>query len=179
MLTQVIDFCKNRGITTLFTSLTEGSGAMEQTDVGVSSLMDSWVLLRNDETPSGERNRLLFVLKSRGMAHSNQVREFVLSDTGIQLTDVYVGAGTVLTGSARLIREAQDTAMAESHRQEAARRQRELEQEKAQVQAQIDALQHKAVVLAEDLDFLARNEQGRQEASIRDRADLAGARQVD
>ena len=179
MLTQVIDFCKNRGITTLFTSLTEGSGAMEQTDVGVSSLMDSWVLLRNDETPSGERNRLLFVLKSRGMAHSNQVREFVLSDTGIQLTDVYVGAGTVLTGSARLIQEAQDTAMAESHRQEAARRQRELEQEKAQVQAQIDALQHKAAVLAEDLDFLARNEQSRLEASIRDRADLAGARQVD
>jgi len=179
MLTQVIDFCKNRGITTLFTSLTEGGGAMEQTDVGVSSLMDSWVLLRNDETPSGERNRLLFVLKSRGMAHSNQVREFVLSDTGIQLTDVYVGAGTVLTGSARLIQEAQDTAMAESRRQEAARRQRELEQEKAQVQAQIDALQHKAAVLAEDLDFLVRNEESRLEASIRDRADLAGARQVD
>jgi circadian clock protein KaiC len=179
MLTQVIDFCKNRGITTLFTSLTEGSGAMEQTDVGVSSLMDSWVLLRNHETPSGERNRLLFVLKSRGMAHSNQVREFVLSEKGIQLTDVYVGAGTVLTGSARLIQEAQDTAMAESQRQEAARRQRELEQEKAQVQAQIDALQHKAVVLAEDLESLARNEQSRLEASIRDRADLAGARQID
>jgi circadian clock protein KaiC len=179
MLTQVIDFCKNRGITALFTSLTEGNGPMEQTDVGVSSLMDTWVLLRNVETLSGERNRLLYVLKSRGMAHSNQVREFVLSDRGIHLTDVYVGAGTVLTGSARLIQEAQDSAMIEAQQQEAARRQRELEQEKAQVQAQIDALQHKAAVLAEDLDFLARNEQSRLEASIRDRADLAGARQVD
>jgi circadian clock protein KaiC len=91
MLTQVIDYCKNQGITGLFTSLTEGNGPMEQTDVGVSSLMDTWVLLRNIETPSGERNRLLFVLKSRGMAHSNQVREFVLSDRGVRLTDVYVG----------------------------------------------------------------------------------------
>jgi circadian clock protein KaiC len=179
MLTQVIDFCKNRGITALFTSLTEGSGATEQTDVGVSSLMDSWVLLRNNETPSGERNRLLFVLKSRGMAHSNQVREFVLSDTGIQLTDVYIGTGTVLTGSARLIQEARDTAMDEARRQETARRQRELEQEKAQVQARIEALQHKAGVLAEDLDFLARCEQNRLEAAACDRADLAGARQVD
>jgi circadian clock protein KaiC len=179
ILTQVIDFCKNQGSTTLFTSLTEGSCAVEQTDVGVSSLMDSWVLLRNVETPSGERNRLLFVLKSRGMAHSNQVREFVLSDTGIQLTDVYVGAGTVLTGSARLIQEAQDTATAQFQWQEAARRQRELKQEQAQVQAQIDALQHKAAVLAEDLNFLARNEQSRLEAATRDRAELADRRQVD
>jgi circadian clock protein KaiC len=113
------------------------------------------------------------------MAHSNQVREFVLSDTGIQLTDVYVGTGTVLTGSARLIQEARDTAMDEARRQETARRQRELEQEKAQVQSRIEALQHKASVLAEDLDFLARCEQSRLEAAACDRADLAGARQVD
>jgi len=82
-LARVIDFFKNRGTTVLFTSLTQGGGPMEQTDVGVSSLMDTWVLLRNVETPSGERNRLLFVLKSRGMAHSNQVREFALTDKGI------------------------------------------------------------------------------------------------
>lgn len=179
MLTQVIDFCKNQGITALFTSLTEGNGTMEQTDVGVSSLMDTWVLLRNVETLSGERNRLLYVLKSRGMAHSNQVREFVLADKGIRLTDVYVGAGAVLTGTARLIQEAQDSGMIEARRQEAARRQRELEQEKAQVQAQIEALQHKAAVLSEDLNSLARDEQSRLQAADRDRAKLAGARQVD
>ena len=152
---------------------------MEQTDVGVSSLMDTWVLLRNVETPSGERNRLLFVLKSRGMAHSNQVREFVLTDEGIRLTDVYVGAGTVLTGSARLIQESQDKVMAETHRQEVAQRQRELELKKAQVQARIEALQHKAAALAEDLDSLARDEQSRLEAVTRDRAELVSARQVD
>jgi len=179
MLTQVIDYCKSQGITALFTSLTEGNGPMEQTDVGISSLMDTWVLLRNVETPSGERNRLLFVLKSRGMAHSNQVREFVLTDKGIRLTDVYVGAGAVLTGSARLIQEAQDKLMAETHRQEAAQRQRELELEKAQVQARIEALQHKAALLAEDLDSLARYEQSRLEAVTRNRAELLSARQVD
>lgn len=179
MLTQVIDYCKNQGITALFTSLTEGNGPREQPDVEVSSLMDTWVLLRNVETPSGERNRLLFVLKSRGMAHSNQVREFVLTDKGIRLTDVYVGAGTVLTGSARLIQEAQDQAMVETHQQEAAQRQRELEQEKAQVQTQIEALQQKAAVLAEGLDSLARYEQSRLEAVTRHRAEMVSARQVD
>ena len=152
---------------------------MEQTDVGVSSLMDTWVLLRNVETPSGERNRLLFVLKSRGMAHSNQVREFVLSDRGIRLVDVYVGAGTVLTGSARLIQEAQDSAMIEAQRLEAARRQRQLEQEKAQVEAQIETLQHQATILAEDLDSLARYEQSRLEAVARVRTELVSARQID
>ncbi|MBC8019380.1 MAG: circadian clock protein KaiC [Verrucomicrobia bacterium] len=175
MLTQVIDFCKNKGITALFTSLTE----MEQTEMGVSSLMDTWVLLRNVETPSGERNRLLFVHKSRGMAHSSQVREFVLSDKGIQLTDVYVGGGTVLTGSARLIQEAQDKAKAEAQLQDAARRQRELEQEKALVQVQIEALQHKAAVLAEDIDSISHYEQSCLEAATRNRAELASARQVD
>jgi circadian clock protein KaiC len=141
--------------------------------------MDTWVLLRNVETPSGERNRLLFVLKSRGMAHSNQVREFVLSDQGLQLTDVYVGDGTVLTGSARLIQEAQNKARDETRRQEATRRQRELQQEKTLVQAQIETLQHKAAVLAEDLAALARHDQTRLETASRDRAELASARQVD
>jgi circadian clock protein KaiC len=179
MLTRVIDFFKNQGITTLFTSLTEGDGPSEQTDVGVSSLMDTWVLLRNVETPGGERNRLLFVLKSRGMAHSNQVREFALTDQGIRLTDVYVGAGAVLTGSSRLIQEARDKARSEALHQEAARRQRQLEQEKAQVQVRIEALQHKAEVLAEDIDTLAGSEKARLEAAAGYRAQLAGARQAD
>jgi circadian clock protein KaiC len=179
MLTQVIDLCKNKRITTLFTSLTEGGGSLEQTDIGVSSLMDTWVLLRNSETPSGERNRLLFVLKSRGMSHSSQVREFVFSDKGIQLTDVYVGGGVVLTGSARLIQEAQDKAVAEARRQDAVRRQRELEQEKAQVLAQIEALQHRAAVLAEDFDSISRYEQSCLDTSTRNRAELASARQSD
>ena len=179
MLTRVIDFLKNQNITVLFTSLIEGGGLTEQTDVGVSSLMDTWVLLKNFETPAGERNRLLFVLKSRGMPHSNQVREFWLTDKGIGLTDVYIGAGTVLTGSARLVQEAQDKAHAGAQRQEAARRQRELEQEKAQVQAQIEVLQHKAAILAEDIDSFARSEETRLEVGASDRAELADARKAD
>jgi len=113
------------------------------------------------------------------MTHSNQVREFTLTDQGIRLTDVYVGAGTVLTGTARLIQEAQDKAMAEAQRQEVARRRRELQQEQAQVTAQLEVLHHQAAVLAEDLDSLARYEESRQEAATRDRADLASARQAD
>jgi circadian clock protein KaiC len=146
---------------------------------GISSLMDTWLLLRNVETPAGERNRLLFVIKSRGMTHSNQVREFTLTDQGIRLTDVYVGAGTFLTGSSRLLQEARDRGHAEVLRQEAVRRQRELEQEKAQIQAQIEALQHKALVLAEDIATLVGDEKDRLEESARDRAQLAGVRQAD
>ena len=86
MMTRIIDFLKNKQITTVFTSLTSGGSASEQSEVGISSLMDTWILLRNIET-DGERNRLLYILKSRGMAHSNQVREFVLSDNGIDSSE--------------------------------------------------------------------------------------------
>ena len=101
MLARLIDFLKANQITMVATSLTSGGDSEEQSEVGISSLMDSWLLVRNLET-NGERNRGLYILKSRGMAHSNQVREFVLSGEGIQLVDVYTGQGTLLTGSARL-----------------------------------------------------------------------------
>jgi circadian clock protein KaiC len=102
MLTRVVDLLKGKGITTVFTSLSEGGDRTEQGNVGVSSMMDTWLLLRMLES-AGERNRLLFILKSRGMAHSNQVREFLLTEKGVQLKDVHVDQGTVGTGSARLI----------------------------------------------------------------------------
>jgi circadian clock protein KaiC len=120
MLMRLLDFLKMRGATSLFTSLTAGGSAVEATEVGVSSLMDTWILLRNLES-DGERNRGLYVLKSRGMAHSNQVREFVMSSKGIQLIDVYTGAGGVLMGSARVNQEALEAA-------EEARRRTELEE---------------------------------------------------
>jgi circadian clock protein KaiC len=115
MLIRLLDFLKMRGATAVFTSLTAGGSAMESTDVGVSSLMDTWILLRNLEA-DGERNRGLYVLKSRGMAHSNQVREFVMTNEGIQLVDVYTGEGGVLMGSARMNQEAREAA-AEARRQ--------------------------------------------------------------
>lgn len=175
MLTRMIDFLKNQGVTALFTSLTEGDNTAEQSEVGVSSLMDTWLLLRNVEL-AGERNRLLFVLKSRGMAHSNQVREFRLSDHGIQLIDVYVGSGTVLTGSARLVQETQDRIRAATEQQKIARRRRELEQEQALAAAQLNALQFKTAALEEELSALASNEQTRLTVAAHEQADLARAR---
>ncbi len=100
MLLRLIDHLKSRQITTLFTSLTEGGAPLEKTDIGVSSLIDTWLLLRDIEF-RGERNRGLYVLKSRGTAHSNQIREFVITNRGIALQEVFVGPEGVLIGSAR------------------------------------------------------------------------------
>ncbi|MBM4201766.1 MAG: circadian clock protein KaiC [Gammaproteobacteria bacterium] len=176
MLSRVIDFLKNLNITTIMTSLEETGS--EQTDVGISSLMDTWLLLRNVET-SGERNRLLFVLKSRGMAHSNQVREFVLSDEGIQLTDVYNATGSVLTGSARMIAEAHQRAEESLRRRQVAQRQSELEQRQKQIRSQIEELQLQAGYLTEEMRALEATEQVRLDNLAQDRGTLSQARQAD
>jgi circadian clock protein KaiC len=107
MLTRVIDHFKKREITALFTSLTEGGHPIEATDVGVSSLIDTWLLLRDIET-QGERNRGLYILKSRGMSHSNQIREFLITSDGVRLVDMYVSRDGALVGSARVARETFD-----------------------------------------------------------------------
>jgi len=178
MLTRMIDYLKNQGITAFFTSLTEGGGPTEQTEVGVSSLMDTWLLLRNVEA-GAERNRLLFILKSRGMAHSNQVREFLLTDDGIRLTDVYAGPGVVLTGSARMAQEARDRAQAISDRQAVARRRRDLEQEEATVAGQLDSLRLRSLALQEELRMLTRDEENRLAAVAHDRMEMARERSAD
>src|ERR1700730_6888965 len=107
MLTLLIDFLKTEGITGFFTVLTENSGHPEATEVGISSIIDTWMLVRDIEL-SGERNRGLYVLKSRGMNHSNQIREFILSAEGIKLVEVYLGPSGMLTGSARVALEEQE-----------------------------------------------------------------------
>ncbi len=105
-LMRLIDILKRKGITAVFTSLVSADSTYnEQSEVGVSSLMDTWLLLRNVES-NGERNRTIFVLKSRGMQHSNKVREFIMSDKGINLVDAYIGPEGVLVGSARIAHEA-------------------------------------------------------------------------
>lgn len=119
MLTRLIDVLKSRGITAVYTSLTSDREAPEQSEAGVSSLMDTWLLLRNLES-DGERNRGVYVLKARGTAHSNQIREFRLTNTGMQLLDAYTGPNGVLTGRARAAHEAQ-------HRDDVARSERDRE----------------------------------------------------
>lgn len=100
MLSRLLDMFKAAGITALITSLSQGGADLELTDFGISSFVDTWLLLRDYEI-NGERNKLMYVLKSRGTSHSNQVREFIITSQGIRLRDVYLGAGQVLTGSAR------------------------------------------------------------------------------
>ena len=111
MMIRLIDFLKQKQATAFLTSLTSGGEALERTDVEISSIVDSWLFMRDIEV-NGERNRALYVLKSRGMAHSNQLREFLLTPKGIDLLDVYVGRDGVLTGSSRLSQEAREKATA-------------------------------------------------------------------
>ena len=109
MLIRLVDYLKARQITAVFTSLTSGGDFQEATSVAVSSIIDTWIVLRDMEV-NGERNRALYVIKSRGMAHSNQIREFLMSHSGIELVDPYLGLGGVLTGSARVAQEAREAA---------------------------------------------------------------------
>jgi len=146
-----IDLLKGRNITAVMTILSHGNEA-ETTEVDMSSLVDTWLLVRNHED-NGERNRLIFVIKSRGTAHSNQVREFVLTDSGPELIKVYVGEHGVVTGSARvaqLEREQRDT---DANALEAERRRATLVQRAASIQAQITDLQ--AQLATENADFEA------------------------
>ncbi len=159
-LMRLIDFLKQQQISAVFISLT-GTGvataAAEDSQVGVSSLMDAWLLLSDVEN-NGERNRTIYVLKARGMAHSNQVREFVLSDRGIDLVDVALGADRVLTGMARVAQESQARADSELRRQDHARQRQRLATRRKAIEAQIAALQAEADSEAAAVDFVIAQE---------------------
>jgi len=151
MLMRLIDFLKTRQITGFFTSLTHGAQKdIEQTDVGISSLIDSWILVRHVEL-NGERNRCIYVLKSRGMAHSNQVREVVMSSEGIRLIPVYVGEGVVLPGSGRLSQEARERSEAMQREQASQEKGRARERKRKAVEAQIAAL--RADLAADEVEW--------------------------
>ena len=139
MLTRLIDFLKLRQITAMFTSLTGAGSDAEDSEVGVSSLMDAWLLVKNIEF-NGERNRGLYVLKARGIAHSNQVREFMLTDHGIELLDAYIGPEGVLMGSARSSQVARETAAEVERRLVTERRERELQRKRDLYEAQLITL---------------------------------------
>jgi circadian clock protein KaiC len=178
MLMRLIDFLKANAITTVLTSLTTGGAAMDQTEVGISSLIDTWLLVRELET-SGERTRGLYILKSRGMAHSNQVREFLLTDDGVQLVDVYLGPGGVLTGSARAAQQAQERAAGIERAQAVTLKRLEMEHKRKVIQAQIAALQ--AEFQADEAEFkrLVAQEEERTRAAAQDRGEMAKIRQAD
>jgi circadian clock protein KaiC len=139
MLIRLIDFLKQEGITAFLTNLTSGGAALERTDVEISSIVDSWLFTRDIEV-GGERNRALYVLKSRGMAHSNQLREFLLTPRGVDLLDVYIGPEGVLTGSSRLSQEAREKAATLTRKQEAALKDRDRARKREALEAKIAAL---------------------------------------
>jgi circadian clock protein KaiC len=140
MLMRLSAFLKDRLITGLFTSLTPGGGEnLEYTSVAISSLADTWIFLRDIEI-GGERNRGIYILKSRGMAHSNQIREFVLSEKGIELVDVYLGPSGVLTGSARASREAEEKSQRRLQQQDLKRLEAEFRRKRIETEAQIASL---------------------------------------
>ncbi len=150
VLMLLLDYLKVQRVTMLFTTLTDPSGPVETSEVGISSLIDTWLLVRNLEF-GGERTRGLYVLKARGMAHSNQVREFLLTDHGVDLMDVYVGPAGVLTGSAKAAQELQDEAASRELNREAERKRlvidnkwKVLEAKIAQLRAEFEAERREA-----------------------------------
>jgi circadian clock protein KaiC len=178
MLVRLIDFFKAQQITALFTSLTHGATAQEQSQLAVSSLIDTWLLLRDIEL-GGERNRGMYVLKSRGMAHSNQIREFHLTDRGVELKDVYVGPEGVLTGSMRLAQEAREQAAALVRQQEIERRQRDLERKRQALEAQIAAQRAQFEAEQDELARLIGEEQAATDRLRQDRDEMSRSRKAD
>jgi len=148
MLLRVIDLLKSRGITAFLTNLLSVEG-MDKSDAGMSSLMDTWLSLVQLES-NGERNRGIYVLKSRGMNHSNQIREYQLTSQGVKLVDAYLGGSGVLTGSARVAQEMVDAASAIRRTEDNERKHRDVQRKRAALERQIAEL--RAELEAEEED---------------------------
>jgi circadian clock protein KaiC len=174
-LLRIVDLLKSRGITALFTSLRNSGSILDSTDQAVSSLMDSWIKLIDMEA-NGERNRVLYIIKSRGASHSNQVREYRMTDAGIELIDVYVGSEGVLTGTARLTQEAREQAAAERRRQVIDQRRRDLARRREGLEREIAALQATLEIEQIEAQTLSVEEKAHETMLARDRALMAARR---
>jgi circadian clock protein KaiC len=178
MLLRLVDFLKMNNITAFFASLTSTGDIQEITDMSLSSLIDTWLLLRDIEI-GGERNRGLYILKSRGMEHSNQIREFILTDHGIELLDVYVGPEGVLTGSARLSQEAKNDAEQLLRKQEIERNQFGLELKRAATEAQIVVLRSEFKEEESETLKIIEMEKAKTERFAQDQKKMAKSRKAD
>ncbi len=174
-LVRLADLCKSQGITALFTSLTGFGDVMDESERGISSLMDTWISLRNTEA-NGELDRVLHLLKSRGMSHSKQLREYRLTDQGIVLVDAYVGPSGVLTGTARLAQEARERDATLSRRQQTERLRREIARKRAAVEREVEAMRAAIEVEEAEIATLAAQEEARETAIGQDRVDMASRR---
>jgi circadian clock protein KaiC len=178
MLTRLIDYLKARGITTLCTSLTE-SEEDGQAAQGISSLMDTWIRLRMFED-GNERNRGVSIVKSRGMAHSNQIREFLITDQGLSLTDVYLGqAGRLLMGSYRAAQAAKEEAVSLEEQQQIERSRRKIENKLRLLDAQIAALRSEFELEEKELNNITREADLKREAKDKSHTEIARLRKAD
>ena len=175
---RLMDFLKQRGVTAMLTDLKTGGSERDRTDAAISSLVDTWMVLRDLES-NGERNRGLHVIKSRGMGHSNQVREFVLSNEGIQLTDVYIGPSGMLTGSARVAQEARERAEHVTLNAEAERQQLALECKRAALEGQIAALRAEFSAEEATVTRIVSQDKLREKSVALDKAEMGRSRQHD
>lgn len=168
MLFRLFDGLKSLGVTTLATSLTNAGADPAQSEVNISSLVDTWIVLRNHET-NGERNRSLLVLKSRGMRHSNQVRELVMDAQGLRLVDIYAAGETVLVGAARIAEQERLRHEQELHEREAIQRQRRYALQQRLLALQIEALQAELAALDDEMNAEADLSEARARAQIQSR----------
>ena len=178
MVVRLIDFLKIKGITAMLTNLTSAGDALERTELEISSIVDSWILLRDIEL-GGERNRAMYVLKSRGMSHSNQLREFLLTDHGVDLLNAYVGPEGVLTGSSRVSLEARERSAAIALQQEVTRKERERQRKRELLEARIAAMRKEFEVEDAESELIASQEFARKQKINEDRRMMAVSRQAD
>jgi circadian clock protein KaiC len=151
MLIRLIDFLQAEQITVMFTALSLITGSRDQTDEGVSSIVDAWLLVRDIES-NGERNRGMYIMKSRGMSHSNRVREFVITDNGLSLVDVFLGPDGVLVGSAREAQQLEEAAGLALRSNEASRIGKAIERKRMVLEAKIASLQEKFESVKDELN---------------------------
>jgi circadian clock protein KaiC len=174
-LVRLADICKSKGITALFTSLSSSGEQMTESERSVSSLMDTWISLKDMEA-NGERNRVLYLLKSRGMNHSKQLREYQLTDHGIHMVDAYVGPDGVLTGTARIAQEAREREASLSRHQATERRRRELVRKRSVVERQIAELRASLETEETEVETLIEQEEARENAMGSERKEMASIR---
>ncbi|CCG98684.1 putative circadian clock protein, KaiC [Fibrella aestuarina BUZ 2] len=178
MLIRLIDFLQAQQITVLFTALTRNTVVEEQTDEGVASLVDTWLLVRDIES-NGERNRGLYVMKARGMKHSNQVREFVITDHGVDLVDVYLGPEGVLTGSAREAQQLQEYTGEALRDHAVTRKDREIERKKLVLESKIASLREEFESVQDELNKTYIEDELRKEILQKNREQLTRNRHKD
>ena len=178
VLTRLFDYLKTIHVTTLLTDLTPFGASLEKTNDQISSLIDTWIMLRSMEV-NGERNRGLYILKSRGMAHSNQIREVLLSNHGIELADVYLGPGGVLTGSSRAVQEAKEKEEMNQYLRDTHRRIREKERKLKVLEARIEALRAQFNAESEELQFIRIGEADNRKVKVLAQSEMSRLRKAD